>query len=121
NKAKETASEVFFASDTEFDEYESDLVGDYQIQNKKTVLQTVEVLQRYLSIHEDNVASGLLNVQKNTGFMGRWQILNTNPTVVCDTAHNSHGLKIVLNQIARQQYDTLRIVFGVVNDKDLTE
>ena len=53
--------------------------------------------------------------------MGRWQILNTNPTVVCDTAHNSHGLKIVLNQIAKQQYDTLRIVFGVVNDKDLAE
>lgn len=121
NKARETASQIFFASDAEFDEYESDLIGDYQIQNKKTVLQTVEVLQRYLTIKDSNITNGLLSVKNNTGFMGRWQVLHTNPTVVCDTAHNAHGLKIVLGQIDKQQYDRLRIVFGVVNDKDLTE
>lgn len=43
----------------------------------------------------------------------------TKPFTVCDTAHNSHGLKIVLNQIQKHQFETLHIVLGVVNDKDL--
>ena len=51
--------------------------------------------------------------------LGRWQILKQKPFTVCDTAHNSHGLKIVLNQIQKHQFETLHVVLGVVNDKDL--
>ncbi len=61
------------------------------------------------------------NVIKNTGLLGRWQQLNENPKVICDTAHNSHGLKIVLKQIQNEKFDDLHIVLGVVNDKDLDE
>ncbi len=121
NKAQESASEVFFASDANFTEYESDLTGDYQKHNKKTVLQTVEILNRYFTISEDNIKQGLLYVRTNTGFMGRWQVIHTSPTAICDTAHNSHGLKIVMSQITKQKFNILRIVFGVVNDKDLSD
>ena len=41
--------------------------------------------------------------------------------VICDTAHNSHGLKIVVNQIQNEKFDNLYIVLGVVNDKDLND
>src|SRR5690606_1715083 len=121
NKAKEMQSDIIFASDEDFPLYESDLTGDYQKQNRKTVLATVNVLKHYFDINEEALVNGLLNVVKNTGFMGRWQVIHQNPTAVCDSAHNSHGLKIVLNQIAQQKIKDLRIVFGVVNDKDLTE
>lgn len=120
-KAKETGSPIYYASDEVKDVPPSDLVGDYQEQNKKTVLKTVEVLKGTFNISDDNIKNGLLNVQHNTGFMGRWQQIHKNPTAVCDTAHNSHGLKIVLNQIAKQKFDILRVVFGVVNDKDLVD
>jgi dihydrofolate synthase/folylpolyglutamate synthase len=60
-----------------------------------------------------------LNVIKNTGLQGRWQQLNENPKTICDTAHNAHGLKIVLNQIKIKNLNNLHIVLGVVNDKDL--
>ncbi|MUV03759.1 bifunctional folylpolyglutamate synthase/dihydrofolate synthase [Flavobacterium rakeshii] len=120
-KAKEMQSDITFASDVNFPVYESDLTGDYQKQNRKTVLATINVLKHYFDITEEALVNGLLNVVKNTGFMGRWQVIHQNPTAVCDTAHNSHGLKIVLNQIAQQKFKDLRIVFGVVNDKDLTE
>ena len=119
-KAKEMQSDITFASDVDFPVYESDLTGDYQKQNRKTVLATINVLKHYFDITEEALVNGLLNVVKNTGFMGRWQVINRNPTAVCDTAHNSHGLKIVLSQIAQQKFKDLRIVFGVVNDKDLT-
>lgn len=121
NKAQETHSDIYFASDTITKVYPSDLTGDYQEQNKKTVLQAVEVLKQHFTISEQNIKSGLLHVQKNTGFMGRWQQIHANPVAVCDTAHNSHGLKIVVNQIAKQKFDVLRVVFGVVNDKDLAD
>lgn len=122
-KAKECNSEIYFAADLVSETYPSDLIGDYQIHNKKTVIQTITVLnsQNEFKITSENIRSGLLNVVKNTGLQGRWQQLNAYPKVICDTAHNKNGLEIVLNQIQKEDFDTLHIVLGVVNDKDLEE
>ncbi|WP_396141234.1 bifunctional folylpolyglutamate synthase/dihydrofolate synthase [Flavobacterium sp.] len=122
-KSDETHSEIYFASDLIAATYPSALLGDYQIQNKKTVLQTFKVLQdkKLLSVSETDIKNGFLNVIKNTGLQGRWQQLGENPTVICDTAHNAHGLKIVINQLKKEKYDQLHIVLGLVNDKNLTE
>ena len=122
-KAKECNSEIYFAADLISETYPSDLIGDYQIHNKKTVLQTITVLnsQSEFKITPENTKFGLLNVVKNTGLQGRWQQLNQFPKVICDTAHNKNGLEIVLNQIQKEDFDTLHIVLGVVNDKDLDE
>lgn len=123
NKAKETNSEIFFASELIEKTYPSALLGDYQIHNKKTVLQTIKVLQSQneFKVSEENIKNGFQKVIKNTGLQGRWQQLRETPKVICDTAHNSHGLKIVLNQIKNERFEQLHIVLGVVNDKDLNE
>lgn len=122
-KASETNADIYFASDFVKENYASDLHGNYQIHNKKTVLQTIQVLndKRHFNINETTIKKGFLNVVKNTGLQGRWQQLNSNPKVICDTAHNPHGLKIVLNQVQKETFDTLHLVLGVVNDKDLDE
>ena len=122
-KAKETNSEIYFASDLIGETYPSALHGDYQIQNKKTVLQTIKVLQdrKQLSISEIFIKNGFLNVIKNTHLQGRWQQLGENPKVICDTAHNAHGLRIIINQLKKEKYDQLHIVLGLVNDKNLDE
>jgi dihydrofolate synthase / folylpolyglutamate synthase len=123
NKAKETNSEIFFASDLIEETYPSELLGDYQIHNKKTVLQTIKVLQSQnkFKVSEEDIKKGLQKAIKNTGLQGRWQQLRETPKVICDTAHNSHGLKIVLHQIQNEKFEQLHIVLGVVNDKDLNE
>ena len=123
NKATKENSELFFASDLIDKTYPSSLLGDYQIQNKKTTQQTIAVLQsqNQFIVSENDIQNGFLNVIENTGLQGRWQQLNENPKVICDTAHNAHGLKIVLNQIQKEQFEKLHIVLGVVNDKDLDE
>ncbi len=122
-KAKETDSEIYFASDLINENYASDLVGDYQIHNKKTVVQTIKLLNSKTSfaISEKNIQSGLLQVVKNTGLEGRWQQLGESPKIICDTAHNKNGLEIVVKQIQKEKFETLHIVLGVVNDKDLDE
>lgn len=122
-KAKENNSEIYFASKLISQNYPSDLIGDYQVHNKRTVLQTIAIIntQKDFKIYETDIKSGLLNVGKNTKLQGRWQQLGEFPKIICDTAHNKNGLEIVMKQIQKEKYDTLHIVLGVVNDKDLDE
>ena len=121
SKALEHQSEIHFASDVIKEDYPSVLLGNYQIYNKKTVLKTIRVLQSIgeFKINEEHIKSGFLHVIENTGLKGRWQQIQESPKVICDTAHNSDGLKIVLKQVLQQEYNHLHIVLGVVNDKEL--
>jgi len=119
-RAKEMNSSVFFAEDEVKKEYQTDLLGNYQQKNIKAAVQTVTVLRNQgYKITEKQIKNGLLHVVKNTGLMGRWQLLSKQPKVICDTAHNKEGLQYVLQQLSEQEYESLHIVLGVVNDKDL--
>ncbi len=122
-KAAANNSEIYFAANLVIAEYQSDLIGDYQVHNKKTAIETITVLksQNQFKVSEANIENGLLYVIKNTGLQGRWQQLGENPKIICDTAHNKNGLEIVMKQIQKEKFDTLHIVLGVVNDKDLDE
>ena len=122
-KATVNHSEIYFASELISENFPSDLTGDYQIHNKKTVVQTIAILnsQNEFDISDSQIKTGLLNVKKNTGLEGRWQQLGEFPKIICDTAHNKNGLEIVMKQIQKEKFNTLHIVLGVVNDKDLKE
>ena len=122
-KASVNNSQIYFASDLISETFPSDLLGDYQDHNKKTVIQTITILneQTDFKVSSENLKSGLMHVVRNTGLLGRWQQLGKNPKVICDTAHNKNGLEIVLNQIQKETFDHLHIVLGVVNDKELDE
>lgn len=119
NKAKLESSEIEFASDSE-EYHETDLLGEYQVKNSKTAVAAIKKIKDY-KISVKNIKEGLNNVTKNTNLIGRWQILQTNPKVICDTAHNTEGLSIVLNQLKKEKYNSLHIVLGVVSDKKLNE
>lgn len=100
----------------------SDLKGAYQHKNIAAVLQAVEVLEEQgWNLSTEAVNSGIRNVIRNTGLRGRWDVLQENPKVICDTAHNKEGLSYVLKQLSEEEFEHLHIVFGVVNDKDLDE
>lgn len=119
-KAKEADSEIRFAEESSFREYESDLIGIYQIKNRKTVLTAVKILnENGFSIDENSIEKGLKNVIVNTGLRGRWEILQHNPLIVTDTAHNAHGLSEVMKQINQTNYQKLHLVLGFVDDKDV--
>ena len=121
--AKGENAPIYFASDLQNAALESDLKGAYQKSNMKTVKQAIDVINQTgeFKISAQACRLGMLSVVKNTGLLGRWQVLQQNPTVICDTAHNKHGLTIVLQQLKESTYDNLHIVLGLVNDKDLKE
>lgn len=97
----------------------SDLKGNYQEKNIKVVLALVDELKKLeIIISEENLKKGLLNVHKNTNFIGRWFEFSQNPLTICDTAHNQAGLEQVfsqLNAIPKHKH----IVLGFVNDKKI--
>ncbi|WP_370227082.1 folylpolyglutamate synthase/dihydrofolate synthase family protein [Mesoflavibacter sp.] len=120
--ANQNNSKIFFADQIIKTKYSTDLLGDYQKKNIKGVLKTLKILQqKNYKISDLNIKNGLLNVVKNTGLKGRWQILQTKPKIICDTAHNKEGLSITMTQLQKEQFNNLHIVFGVVNDKDLSQ
>ena len=96
-----------------------DLLGEYQQKNILTVLTVVEILQqRNFLIEEKEIYRGLENVVKNTGLLGRWQIIGNNPLIVCDTGHNKDGIQLLVQQINNTAYKKLHVVLGVVGDKN---
>ncbi len=118
--AKRLNSEIIFSEDLNSENYFSDLTGEYQVKNIQTVVTTIRKLNNTgFNISEENIYKGLLKVKKNTGLRGRWDILQANPKVICDTAHNAEGLIYVIKQLLKEDFKKLRIVLGVVNDKDL--
>lgn len=99
---------------------QSDLKGKYQKKNMRTVQVAISVLQKQgFAVGIQHIAKGLKAVVQNTGLLGRWQVLQEKPKIVCDTGHNADGLKYVMQQLSQEKYRKLHIVLGVVSDKDL--
>ena len=99
----------------------SDLKGNYQQKNIKVVLAVIDELRNLgMEIPAEKVKSGLLNVQQNTGFIGRWFEFSRDPLIICDTGHNQAGLEEVfaqLNSIPKFKH----IILGFVKDKKIDE
>lgn len=104
-------------------EFTSHIKGNYQIKNINTVLSAIDVLQKSgIQIEGENIRIGLENTAQLTGLMGRWQVMDTSPMVICDTAHNYAGLSQTMSQLAQITRDVssrIRLLIGFVNDKDV--
>jgi dihydrofolate synthase/folylpolyglutamate synthase len=99
----------------------SELGGWAQKKNAATVLSAINLLKNSaFSIPSEVVYEGFRNVIKNTGLLGRWQIIGQHPKTVLDTGHNPAGIEHVVRQLQSEKYEQLHIVFGTVNDKDLS-
>jgi len=100
--------------------FKSDLGGIYQQKNIPGVLKVIDLLrERDFHISDDQLSLGIRNIAKNTGLKGRWQKLSDHPLMICDTAHNEAGVKLVFEQIQKMQYANLHIIWGAVDGKNL--
>ncbi|MEM6517250.1 MAG: Mur ligase family protein, partial [Bacteroidota bacterium] len=97
--ATENHAPIYFADQLISDEFHTDLKGSYQKKNIKTVIQAIRILKGF-NISEEHIKSGLSKVSENTGLKGRWQILGTQPIIICDYGHNKLALSYIFSQIA---------------------
>ncbi len=134
------ASEMFYTINTTFENnklicevnnimtcktitYQLGLTGLYQAKNICTVLESVEQLKNIgIEISEVSLKNGLLNVKEMTGLRGRWDVLQQNPTIITDVAHNKDGIEQVLFQLKTTYRNAnIHFVLGFVKDKDVEQ
>lgn len=121
DKAQSLSSPILFADQQNIKLYNSDLKGLYQQKNMTTALCSIESLKKNgWDISNQKIEAGLQNIVKNTGLLGRWQVLQDIPKVICDTGHNEDGVRYITKQLLQEVYNKLHIVFGAVNDKSLS-
>lgn len=139
NRAGEAGAPIFYAEDErpvmsatpcrsgfeymtrEYGVIHGELGGFCQEKNANTILCAIDKLrQRGFAITAESVRKGFTKTTALTGLMGRWQTISESPRTVCDAGHNIGGIEYVARQLEAQECDTLRIVFGMVSDKDIT-
>lgn len=119
NFTSEITPDGWILNNDSYQDLINELGGWVQNKNARTVLTAIqELLKLGYKIPNHAVYNGFANVVELTGLMGRWQTLQQKPRVVCDTGHNEHGVKYIVEQLSMETYDRLHIVFGMANDKD---
>ncbi len=105
-----------------YDNMVSPLAGWYQRHNLATVMQAAELLPRLgLHLRQEHLRQGIADVVRDTELHGRWEVMQREPLVVCETAHNEDGVRALLHgldELRPTLRGQLRIVYGCVGDKD---
>lgn len=110
----------WFYNTADYGMLEGELGGAAQLQNTRTVLTAIrKLIQLGFVISPEAVREAFGRVVELTGLAGRWQQIQARPRIVCDTAHNTGGIEYIVRQLEKESYDTLHIVIGMVNDKDI--
>ena len=115
-KAEENFSDIIFASDYKTDFENSEI--EYQNKNIRTAVQVSKNLNDQ-NINETSIKRGIMNLDSNTVFYGRWTIINYNPKVIFDSAHNESGFSYLSQQLKKLNYDRLFIILSFVKGKDV--
>lgn len=111
----------FMYENEDYPQLKGELGGMCQEKNTNTLLSALRILKKAgYNISDNNVREGFAHVCELTGLQGRWQKLQSEPTLICDTGHNIGGIQYIVKQLAQQTYKHLHIVMGMVNDKDIS-
>lgn len=127
-KAAEMRAPLIFAEDAEMDadtfgrwQERYPLKGACQKKNLRTLLAAFPLLEKaFPRVGEREEEAGLRQLLVRTHLMGRWQTLSRDPLVICDTGHNPDAFQYIGSQLNdwAAAGRPLRIVIGMVNDKD---
>lgn len=109
-----------------FGEIQGELSGACQCKNTNTLLCTMKQLLQILPAEKHEVLTRALprafkEVTRLTGLRGRWEVISSCPTVICDTGHNIGGWEYLAQQVADKTYAHAHIIFGMAGDKDVDE
>lgn len=118
---------------------ECELNGAYQEKNMQTAYVALSALMaqhrpELKTLTDKAISEGFARVCQLTGLRGRWEILAEKPLTICDTGHNAHGIRTYVETLktlhaersggynaSQSENSFLRIVFGMVSDKDVDE
>ena len=116
NKAKEMSSKIIFVPDISQDIVYSEI--DYLNKNIHTSIETCKLLNLE-NLNNEIIKRGIKNITLNNSLFGRWSLVNNNPRVIFDSAHNEAGFISVSNELSKISYDNLYILLSFVKGKEI--
>ena len=116
NKAKEMSSKIIFVPDISQDIVYSEI--DYLNKNIHTSIETCKLLNLE-NLNNEIIRRGIKNITLNNSLFGRWSLVNNNPRVIFDSAHNEAGFISVSNELSKISYNKLYILLSFVKGKEI--
>ena len=116
NKSKDISSSLVFASDNYSEKIYSDI--DYLNKNINTAIYACKALS-LKNINQNSILRGIKNVAINTNMFGRWSIIDNNPKIIFDAAHNEGGFESIGKQLSKLSYDKLFVLLSFVKGKKI--
>lgn len=118
--AAQRGSTMIIAKDAPGGDLPCGLVGEHQERNKRTAYAAVQVLnERAWKVDNHAIMKGFVNVVRNTGIRGRWEVLSKEPLTIADVAHNADGITAILRVLDVTPHKKLHMVLGMVGDKNI--
>jgi dihydrofolate synthase/folylpolyglutamate synthase len=117
-KASLLNAPIYFSEDFQFELAHLPLLG-YQKNNFNTALLTLQTIGFTFSFEQQ--LSALENLRSNTGFFGRFEVLEIEPKIIIDVSHNPAGITATLPLIQNECEGQLSILYGAAKDKDASE
>ncbi len=92
------------------------LLGDYQLKNLAAAITTIEILMQHgYKVYEEHLLKALSQFK----IAGRLEVIQKQPLVIADLAHNPHGAMALAESLKTLLPDKERVlVCGMVDDKD---
>lgn len=96
------------------------LAGKHQAMNALLAIYAVEIAtqQNNFNIDEKSVREGLGHIQRFSGIQARLSIVQKNPLVLADVAHNPEAMRVLCVSLKRLRLGRIHIVLGLMQDKN---
>jgi dihydrofolate synthase/folylpolyglutamate synthase len=117
-KAISQGAEIYFADQEKLELLDLIELPNLQKTNLRTALCALEKLN--IPFSQETIQKALQNLYLNTGLFGRLTKVSENPLIYLDVSHNQDGIKATLQDIGNRTFDTLHLVYGAAQDKNVS-
>jgi dihydrofolate synthase/folylpolyglutamate synthase len=96
------------------------LAGKHQAMNALLAIYAVEIAAQRSNfiIDKKAIRKGLAHIRRFTGIQARLSIVQRNPLVLADVAHNPEAVRVLCASLKGLHLGKIHIVFGLMQDKN---
>jgi len=117
-KAFSQGAEIYFADQEKWAFLDLIELPNLQKINLRTALCVLNKLK--ITVSEETVHLALKNLVQQTGLFGRLTKVHENPLIYLDVSHNQDGIEATLKDIGNMNFDNLHLIYGAVQDKNVS-
>ncbi len=107
--------------DIKIDRLRCPFAGRHQIKNLKLALGGLIALGDKFDINSEALGKGLQNIRLNTNYRCRLELVNAEPPVLIDTAHNPQAIQALADALIQHGHSNTKwdILYAAMDDKDV--